>query len=286
MVLGIVTIALAAWRYNQVFWQIEHGHYLRIDRWSAHDRGSNSAERIKYSTVCVARSRTDANSSSSKAVKPPNVANLEQKQSSVERHIEWLNEQLQELEAEIEQQVQQSHKWRQHQKLLLSVPGVGRVMANCVGTRQSQESGVGGLYAKIVDNSECDAESGQGLESPAGRHKRPKNCTSGLTFKIIAKSPILRDFETGRAFNWRSFLTQLRGATQSIFDMIPTFITSKAQFLSGDDCLTALLDQLARLLPLSGIQVSEAERIFVQVPGDCHLDHSPHRVIDVSCIRF
>lgn len=32
VVVGIVTIALAAWRYNQVFWQIERGDY-RPRRW-------------------------------------------------------------------------------------------------------------------------------------------------------------------------------------------------------------------------------------------------------------
>ena len=32
VVLGIVAIALAAWRYNQVFWQIERGNY-RPNRW-------------------------------------------------------------------------------------------------------------------------------------------------------------------------------------------------------------------------------------------------------------
>jgi transposase len=53
-------------------------------------------------------------------------------QASVERHIEWLDEQLQELEAEIEQHVQQSQAWRHQQKLLLSVPGVGRVTATTV----------------------------------------------------------------------------------------------------------------------------------------------------------
>lgn len=31
VILGVVTIALAAWRYNQVFWQIERGNY-RPDR--------------------------------------------------------------------------------------------------------------------------------------------------------------------------------------------------------------------------------------------------------------
>jgi putative membrane protein len=32
VILGIVVIALAAWRYNQVFWQIERGDY-RPTRW-------------------------------------------------------------------------------------------------------------------------------------------------------------------------------------------------------------------------------------------------------------
>ena len=32
VILGIVAIALAAWRYNQVFWQIERGDY-RPNRW-------------------------------------------------------------------------------------------------------------------------------------------------------------------------------------------------------------------------------------------------------------
>ncbi|MBD2445650.1 DUF202 domain-containing protein [Nostoc sp. FACHB-152] len=27
VIVGIVAIALAAWRYNQIFWQIEHGNY-------------------------------------------------------------------------------------------------------------------------------------------------------------------------------------------------------------------------------------------------------------------
>lgn len=50
-------------------------------------------------------------------------------QASVERHIEWLEEQLSELEAEIQQQVQQCEQWRLQQQLLLSVPGVGPVVA-------------------------------------------------------------------------------------------------------------------------------------------------------------
>jgi transposase len=50
-------------------------------------------------------------------------------QANVERHIEWLNAPIQELDQEIEAQIQTCQSWRQTQKLVLSVPGVGKVMA-------------------------------------------------------------------------------------------------------------------------------------------------------------
>ncbi len=53
-------------------------------------------------------------------------------QASVEQHIEWLEDQVQQVDAEIEQQVQQSQAWCVQHQLLLSVPGVGNVLATTV----------------------------------------------------------------------------------------------------------------------------------------------------------
>ena len=51
-------------------------------------------------------------------------------QANVEGHIEWLAEQIKEQGGEIEAQIQANQAWRQTQELVLSVPGVGKVMAS------------------------------------------------------------------------------------------------------------------------------------------------------------
>lgn len=50
-------------------------------------------------------------------------------QHDVEAHIEWLRARIKTLEQEIEQHLQQSQQWQQQQQLLMSVPGVGQVVA-------------------------------------------------------------------------------------------------------------------------------------------------------------
>jgi transposase len=50
-------------------------------------------------------------------------------QANVEHHIEWLEEQVEELDQEIEHQIQHCQSWHQTQQLVMSVPGVGKVMA-------------------------------------------------------------------------------------------------------------------------------------------------------------
>jgi len=50
-------------------------------------------------------------------------------QENVNRHIKWLEEQIEELDQEIEQLSQTQAEWRSHIDLLKSVPGVGPVIA-------------------------------------------------------------------------------------------------------------------------------------------------------------
>lgn len=50
-------------------------------------------------------------------------------QANVETHIEWLEEQVEELDQAIEHQIQHHQNWHQTQQLVMSVPGVGKVMA-------------------------------------------------------------------------------------------------------------------------------------------------------------
>ncbi|MCY1010664.1 transposase [Nannocystis pusilla] len=49
--------------------------------------------------------------------------------ASLERHIEWLGQELKSVEKELQRLIKDSPIWREADKLLQSVPGVGRVLS-------------------------------------------------------------------------------------------------------------------------------------------------------------
>ena len=50
--------------------------------------------------------------------------------AQIDRHIEWLNEEVKQLDEQIQAQLNQSQQWQQQQQILQSVPGVGKVTAS------------------------------------------------------------------------------------------------------------------------------------------------------------
>ena len=50
-------------------------------------------------------------------------------QVSIDGHIEWLEQQLKEIESQIKQAVAKCEDWQQKMNLLTSVPGIGEVVA-------------------------------------------------------------------------------------------------------------------------------------------------------------
>ena len=49
--------------------------------------------------------------------------------ASIDKHIEWLEEQLKEIESQIRSAIAINEDWQQKMKLLTSVPGIGEVVA-------------------------------------------------------------------------------------------------------------------------------------------------------------
>ena len=49
--------------------------------------------------------------------------------ASIDEHIEWLKQQLKEIESQIKQAIAVNQDWQQKMKLLTSVPGIGEVVA-------------------------------------------------------------------------------------------------------------------------------------------------------------
>jgi transposase len=118
-------------------------------------------------------------------------------QANVERHIEWLNEQIQELDAEIETQIQASDAWRQTQKLVLSVPGVGKVMA---ATLLSALPELGQLshkqVAALVGVAPFNCDSGQmrGKRRVFGGRANVRQVLFMATMVAVRYNPVLKAF--------------------------------------------------------------------------------------------
>lgn len=53
-------------------------------------------------------------------------------QSDIREHIEWLQQKLKEIESQIKKTISSDEDWKQKQKLLTSVPGVGEVVATTI----------------------------------------------------------------------------------------------------------------------------------------------------------
>ena len=49
--------------------------------------------------------------------------------ANIDRHVEWLEQQLQEIESQIKSQIALNEDWKQKMNLLTSVPGIGEVVA-------------------------------------------------------------------------------------------------------------------------------------------------------------
>ena len=50
-------------------------------------------------------------------------------QTSIDEHIEWLKQQLKEIESQIKSAISLNGYWKQKIELLTSVPGIGEVVA-------------------------------------------------------------------------------------------------------------------------------------------------------------
>lgn len=50
--------------------------------------------------------------------------------AQIDRHIEWLSDEIKQLDEQIQAQLQQSQQWQEQQEIVQSVPGVGKVTAS------------------------------------------------------------------------------------------------------------------------------------------------------------
>lgn len=118
-------------------------------------------------------------------------------QANVDAHIEWLTEQIKQLDNDIEEQIQACQVWRQTQKLVLSVPGVGKVMA---ATLLSALPELGRLshkqIAALVGVAPFNYDSGQmkGKRRVFGGRANVRQVLFMATLVAVRYNPVLKAF--------------------------------------------------------------------------------------------
>jgi len=118
-------------------------------------------------------------------------------QANVEGHIEWLTEQIKELDGEIEAQIQACQAWRHTQELVLSVPGVGKVMAS---TLVSALPELGKLshkqIAALVGVAPFNDDSGQmrGKRRVSGGRANVRQLLFMSAMVAVRYNPVLKEF--------------------------------------------------------------------------------------------
>jgi transposase len=118
-------------------------------------------------------------------------------QANVESHIEWLTEQIKQLDDEIDAQIQACQAWRHTQKLVLSVPGVGKVMA---ATLLSALPELGQLshkqLAALVGVAPFNYDSGQmrGKRRVFGGRANVRQVLFMATLVAVRYNPVLKAF--------------------------------------------------------------------------------------------
>jgi transposase len=127
-------------------------------------------------------------------------------QANVEKHIDWLKEQVKELDAEIEQHIQACEAWKQTQHLVMTVPGVGRVMAF---TLLSGLPELGQLshkqMAALVGVAPLNCDSGQksGRRYVFGGRSPVRQVLYMATLVSVRRNPVLKAFYDRLLERWK-----------------------------------------------------------------------------------
>ena len=118
-------------------------------------------------------------------------------QANVEGHIEWLAEQIKEQGGEIEAQIQANQAWRQTQELVLSVPGVGKVMASTLLSAlpelgkltHKQIAALGGVAPFNYDSGQM-----RGKRRVSGGRANVRQVLFMAAMVAVRYNPILKEF--------------------------------------------------------------------------------------------
>jgi transposase len=118
-------------------------------------------------------------------------------QENVEIHIEWLQEQIKELDQEIDLQIKACDRWVETQQLVMSIPGVGKVMASTLISALPELGTLGHRQiAALVGVAPLNHDSGQmkGKRRVFGGRSTVRQVLFMSAMVAVRYNPVLKDF--------------------------------------------------------------------------------------------
>ncbi len=118
-------------------------------------------------------------------------------QANVEVHIEWLQEQIKELDQEIEREIQACDRWQKTQQLVTSIPGVGKVMASTLISALPELGNLGHKQiAALVGVAPLNDDSGQmkGKRRVFGGRANVRQVLYMSAMVAVQYNPVLKAF--------------------------------------------------------------------------------------------
>jgi len=151
-------------------------------------------------------------------------------QEQIQRHIDWLEEELKELDNEIDQLIQQSDEWREKAAILSSVPGVGPVTVSTLvaklpelGSRNRQQ------IAALVGVAPVNKDSGKkrGKRRVFGGRASVRRVLYMATLAATKFNPIIRAFYERLLANGKEKKVALTACMRKLLVILNSMIRHK-----------------------------------------------------------
>jgi transposase len=151
-------------------------------------------------------------------------------QEQIQRHIDWLEEELKELDNEIDQLIQQSDEWREKAAILSSVPGVGPVTVSTLvaklpelGSRNRQQ------IAALVGVAPVNKDSGKkrGKRRVFGGRASVRRVLYMATLAATKFNPVIRAFYERLLANGKEKKVALTACMRKLLVILNSMIRHK-----------------------------------------------------------
>lgn len=159
-------------------------------------------------------------------------------QEQIQRHIDWLEEELKELDNEINQLIQQSDEWREKAAILNSVPGVGPVTVSTLvaklpelGARNRQQ------IAALVGVAPVNKDSGKkrGKRRVFGGRASVRKVLYMATLAATKFNPVIRSFYERLLANGKEKKVALTACMRKLLVILNSMVRQKKPWCAAQN---------------------------------------------------